>query len=108
MFSCSLGNASVCLHPLAREKQQQGKSGTADSANMSAGTTLMTTARERSCVVLCTRTPSKNGCHGAYFTRYSTTPAMYTGEKKKTPKYAKTNTDYEHALNEYKSPVTGL
>lgn len=107
MLMCSLGDVPLFLGLSTREKQRQGVPSTADRANTSAGTTLQTTARERSCVALCTRTPSKNGYHSAYFTRYSTTPARYRANKKKkknAPKYAKTNTDYEHALNEIQEP----
>lgn len=105
ILNCSLGDVSLFLGPSTREKQRQGVPSTADSANTSTGTTLQTTARERSCMALCTRTPSKNGYHSAYFTRYSTTPARYRAKKiKNAPKYAKTNTDYEHALNEIQEP----
>lgn len=83
MLMCSLGDVPLFLGLSTREKQRQGVPSTADRANTSAGTTLQTTARERSCVALCTRTPSKNGYHSAYFTRYSTTPARYRQIKKK-------------------------
>lgn len=111
MLMCSLGDVPLFLGLSTREKQRQGVPSTADRANTSAGTTLQTTARERSCVALCTRTPSKNGYHSAYFTRYSTTPARYRANKKK--KRMRQNTQKQTLTmsthwTKYKSPVTGL